>query len=243
MRSRADAPPAWLWVRALALRGESLALDAEASHHVARVWRAREEQALVLTDGLGGVAHAIVESLRPGVVVRVESVEQRAAPRPLVVWCGAPEGDRGDWLVEKLAELGVTRLIPIDTSRASWRAAPTRLARWERLTRAALEQSRGAFRLAVSAPCSLESALASLPEGAARWLADPEGRVAELGAGVPLAGVVVAVGPAPGFDSDERSSLLARGFMAMSLGRSRLRAETAAMVAAALVRAVEPEAS
>src|SRR5215831_16829371 len=154
MRSAADALPSWLWVPELADPDGRLVLDADAAHHVQRVCRARPGDALTLTDGRGGVARVRLEDGRPA-TVRIEHLEHRAAPPSTVLWCGAPEGDRADWLIEKLAELGLGAFQPIDTARAQWETAARRSERWGRLARAALQQSCGAWMLDIRAPQSL----------------------------------------------------------------------------------------
>jgi len=230
MRSAADALPSWVWVPELATPDARVVLDADAAHHVQRVCRARPGDGLTLTDGRGGVAHARLEDVRPA-AVRVERFEQRPAPPATVLWCGAPEGDRADWLIEKLTELGLTVFKPIDTTRARWETAQRRAERWQRLARAVLQQSCGAWLLDIRAPKPLESVLADLPHGTPAWLADPAGERPQSPA--PDGDWLGTVGPAGGLTGGERDSLIARGFALISLGERRLRTETAALALAA----------
>jgi 16S rRNA (uracil1498-N3)-methyltransferase len=226
MRSAADALPSWVWVPQLAAPGTRLVLDADAAHHVQRVCRARPGDGLTLTDGRGGVAHARLEDVRPATAL-IEHLEQRPAPAASVLWCGAPEGDRADWLIEKLAELGLATFQPIETARSRWDAAPRRVARWTRLARAALQQSCGAWLLEIRTPLALDDALVTHRDGSPAWLADPAGerRPAEAAD----RDWIGTVGPSSGLTSGERDSLVARGFALISLGERRLRTETAAL--------------
>jgi len=237
MRSAADALPSWVWVPELATPDARIVLDADAAHHVQRVCRARPGDGLTLTDGRGGVAHARLEDVRPA-AVRIERFERLPAPPATVLWCGAPEGDRADWLIEKLAELGLAAFQPIDTARASWETAARRAERWSRLVRAALQQSCGAWLLDVRAPLSLAAALAKHAEAMPAWLADPAGeRPRTPASGGDWLGMV---GPAGGLTAAERDSLVARGFTLISLGERRLRTETAALALAAWRAAAPP---
>jgi len=233
MRSRAEATPSFVWVESLGDPGSTIALPRDESHYVARVCRARAGDAISLTDGRGGLATARVVKPAPPVVVEI--LEVQAAPaRGGTSWllCGAPEGRRDDWLVEKLAELGVAVFQPIDAARSSWGTAAGRIERWERLATAALRQSRRRYRLEVRAPVPLEAAVAALPAGAGRWVADPSGRPAgEFRPDPTLA--IGAVGPAEGFDPREVSHLMDQGFRPIALSDGRLRAETAAVAWAA----------
>src|SRR5262249_20296974 len=145
---------------------------------------------------------------------------------------GPPEGERGDWLVEKLAELGISEFRRVECARARW-SRPSREARWERLAMAALRQSRAAWKMAIRPPMPLARALEGLPAGP-RWLADPAGAWAQApgaAAGAPAAG---AIGPSPGFSEEERGALLSAGFTPVRLAPARLRTETAALALAAL---------
>lgn len=232
MRPVVEAAPAFVHVPDLAVTGDRVVLHGEEAHYLTRVVRAREGERLSATDGAGCVARLVVEHVKPDLVLRVDAREHRAPPPAAELLCGAPEGERGDWLVEKCAELGVTRLVPVDCARARW-AATNRSARWRRLAVAALRQSRSAWLMTCGAAVSLEEAIAGLSPST-RWLADAGGESAERCAAAgeaPLAGVV---GPASGFSGPERNMLAENGFVAVRLAPGRLRTETAAVALAAL---------
>ncbi len=146
MRSAAEAAPSFLYLPGLAETNECFTIDGEEARYATRVVRAREGEQLTATDGAGLVARLVVERVRPTLDVRVESRDRQPAPPRSLLLCGAPEGERGDWLVEKCAELGVTRLVPVDTERVRWPEGH-RGERWQRLAVAGLRQSRGAWLL------------------------------------------------------------------------------------------------
>lgn len=234
MRSAAEAAPSFLYLPDLALLREHFTLEGDEARYVAKVVRAREGERLTATDGLGQVATLFVESTRPEVRLAVTDVRTLAPPPASVLWCGAPEGERGDWLVEKLAELGVTDFQPIDTERVRWPAS-VRSDRWERLAVAALRQSRSAWLMRLAAPIPLAPLVAGLQAQSPqerRWLADPGGVAAatlELPADSPVTG---AVGPSSGFSQVERNLLSSHGFVTVGLALLRLRTETAAVALA-----------
>ncbi len=225
MRSRADATPSFLLLPEIPEPGAELVLPADEAHYAARVCRVRAGERVQATDGRGALATLAVLDVRGGVRARVEGRAVEAPRRAAHVLCGAPEGRRADWLVEKLAELGVGTLTLVDAERARWPAA-ARPERLERLAAAALRQSRRRWRLAIEGPRPLAAALAALGDGE-RWLADPEG---ERRPPVPGAGRTVgAIGPAEGFSEAERTSLVGCGFRLIALADARLRCETAAI--------------
>jgi 16S rRNA (uracil1498-N3)-methyltransferase len=162
-------------------------------------------------------------------------VEARAlAPDPgrALVACGPPEGSRADWLVEKLAEMGVRVLQPLQTARGGWGGFQARRERLDRLAIAALRQSRQAWALEIRDPLGVPVWLGALPPGSERWVADPGGgSPAGLGE---TEDAVAVVGPAAGLDSAERALLDRAGFLPVRLGSARLRTETAGLAWAAL---------
>jgi len=240
MRSEADAGPAhvpaFVYIPGLAaLHGEHT-FSGDEAHYLARVVRVRAGERVTATDGAGLVASlAIVGAHAREVIVRPEGAARRvASPAPLRILVGPPEEERGDWMVEKLAELGVTDLVPVDTSRVRWPAS-ARGERWERLAIAALRQSRSAWRMRIAVPMPLDDAV--VDRTGTLWLADPEGRpIHSLPAGEETP-ITAAVGPSSGFSPDERNRLLECGFVRVSLARNRLRTETAALAIAAAATA------
>jgi 16S rRNA (uracil1498-N3)-methyltransferase len=228
---RPEAAPSLVRVDALPERGAEFDLSADESHYVAHVCRARAGEEISATDGRGGRARLVLLALERAVRVRIETLDVVPRTRRSIVCCGAPEGERGDWLIEKLGELGVGAFLPIDTSRASWRVNDSRLERWRRLAWAALKQSRGAWVMEIEPPRSLADIIASLPAEGERWLADVDGERAGRPSVVGIS--IGAVGPASGFTPAELASLKSSGFAGMCLADSRLRAETAAICWAA----------
>jgi 16S rRNA (uracil1498-N3)-methyltransferase len=230
----ADAAPALLYLPGLPEPGARFELAAADAHYVARVCRARVGERVEATDGRGARAALRLVEVRRGVVVELEAVTHEPALRRSWVLCGAPEGERADWLVEKLAELGVGRFLPVDTVRGRWRAAAGRRARWERLAIAALRQSRRLHLMAVEEPAPLQQTLSSLPPGSSRWMAEVAG-VAVGYSPAPAGGEpeIGLVGPSGGLEDVERLAALVAGFQPLRLSDSRLRTETAALAWAA----------
>ncbi len=227
----ADAVPATLWLPGLAGAGSEIVLGPEDAHYVSRVCRAQAGERFEATDGEGSRATLTLLSARGEVRARVESLRREPRPPHAVVACGAPERDRADWLVEKLAELGVAEFQPLDCERGRWERWETRRERFERLALAALRQSRGAWRLKLAEPLDPAAWAAGLTPGGGRWLADPGGTAPVPGeAGGPEA---VAVGPSSGFSDREIHLLAGAGFRPIRLAPFRLRTETAAVCWAA----------
>ncbi|MGH7742032.1 MAG: RsmE family RNA methyltransferase [Candidatus Eiseniibacteriota bacterium] len=223
--------PSFVLVDALGALGQELALPAEAAHHVVRVCRSRAGDRITATDGRGAVAELELLEVGREVRARIERAERQTLSRRATLWCGAPEGERADWLIEKLVELGVTRFQPLDTERSSWRSAAARTARWQRLAAAALRQSRQAWLMEILPARGLDELLGQGVATDSRWLADPEGDRAPVAP--PGAETLGVIGPAEGLTPAERASLVTCGFLPISLAGGRLRCETAALAWAA----------
>jgi len=231
--SAAAGTPAFVYAPELGDVGAELTLSDTESHYVARVCRVRDGERITATDGQGCIATLCVLSRAERVRARIEAVESQPRPRRGWLVSGAPEGSRDDWEVEKLAELGIERFVPVDCERGAWTGAARRAERWERLAIAAMKQSRSAYRLELDPPAPLAAVIDRVPAGAERLLASERGD--ELANEHGAAFWIGAVGPAAGFAPAEEARLAAAGFQAVRLGPRRLRTETAALALAALL--------
>jgi 16S rRNA (uracil1498-N3)-methyltransferase len=179
------------------------------------------------------VAELEIVALGRAALVEVVNRDQVARVRTATLCVGSPEGDRGDWMVEKLAELGVAVFQPVDTERARWPVTGTRRERWRRLALAALRQSHRVHLLEIRDPLPLGEALAAMPEDCICIVADAAGRPAAEVADRATGETFGVIGPSSGLSDPERSSLAASGFTSICLSDSRLRTETAALAWAA----------
>ena len=225
---RGDGAPSRVYAPELGEPGSTLVLSAEESHYLVRVCRARPGDRTEATDGRGGVASLRLVSVAGGVEAEVEASSRTTRRRRAWVLCGAPEGSRADWLVEKLAELGVERWQPVDCERGAWTRATGRVERWRRLAVAGLRQARRCHLLEVMYPAEIGTALVGVPEGAAGWLASREG-AREVGRSDPDRVAVGVIGPAGGLTAAEEGGIQALGFSRICLSDGRLRTETAAL--------------
>ncbi|MCS7045926.1 MAG: RsmE family RNA methyltransferase, partial [Gemmataceae bacterium] len=171
---------------------------------------------------------------RREVVLEIETVAapQRELPFPLEVAAPLPKGDRGQFLVEKLTELGVTHLVPLRTQRSVVEPGANKL---EKLRRWVIEASKQCGRnvLMTVASCTswTEYALRA-DDGTASWLAHPGGSRLPAGRGESSC-LRCAVGPEGGFTDAEIVLAKEHGWQLLDLGPRTLRIETAALVLAA----------
>jgi len=215
------------------LEPAELALPAEARHHLRGVLRLRPGAPLLLHDGRGGLARA---ELLDGDRARITQREPPLAPAlPLALAVALPRLPRLEWLVEKAAELEVTRLVLLQARYAERDVGDGRLARLNRLADEALLQCGRRWRLSIEGPCSLRAALDG-GGGLQPWLATPDPAAAPAPQDAPASGVQAFIGPEGGFAPDELQVLQAAGARPVRLGRTILRVETAALALAVLAR-------
>ncbi len=188
--------------------------------HLEKVLRNSGPLEVSYTDGAGLVGSGVYSA---GWIQRgQESVHERINQVTIAV--AAPKNkSRARFVVEKLAEIGVARLLWLESAFSEGRVPRVeKSASW---AQAALEQSRGAWLMEVTGPVTV----ADVPRFGTVLLADRNG--ASLSDIDLPADAVLCVGPEGGFAPDEFLQSVAR----VSLGRNVLRVETAALVGAALL--------
>jgi 16S rRNA (uracil1498-N3)-methyltransferase len=206
------------------------------AHHLARVLRLRAGEEVIASDGSGRWARATWQggaaltpvTAAPGVGGDGTVQSEPAAAPPLTVAFAPVKGERPEWVVQKLTELGIDRIVPLLSERSVVRWSGTRgKTTVERLRRVAREAAAQCRRVWLPEVADVVR-FADLPE-----LGGPgEVALAQLSGDSPtLQRHVVAVGPEGGWSTDE----LASGLPTVGFGLSVLRAETAAVTAGALL--------
>jgi 16S rRNA (uracil1498-N3)-methyltransferase len=207
------------------------------AHHLARVLRLRPGQAVTVGDGAGRWRLCRVGgSGDSGVGLGLEpvgevEVEPRAEPAVGVAF-SLVKGERPEWIVQKLTEVGVDVIVPLAAARSVVRLdgerAARQVARWRRVAREAAGQSRRAWLPAVGAVAGFEAVAAR-----------PGAALAVPGGGPPsLERPLVLVGPEGGWAPEEEEAAARLGLPEVGLGPHVLRAETAAVAAATLLSAL-----
>lgn len=220
-------------------------LEGPEAHHLATVRRIAVGARVVLFcgDGLDYPAEVVAADRKRAVlnVLAPVAVDRELGFR-LDIAAALPKGDRGDFLVEKLTELGATRLIPLQTQRTVVLPKENRLAN---LRHGVIEASKQCGRNVLMQIDSLRpwpevAASADLP--AIRMILDPGPectRVSALDTGaIRFAGAAFAIGPEGGFSDEEVVEAERNGWRRISLGPRILRIETAAIAMAAWAGAI-----
>ena len=217
-----------------------LALDAENSHHLAVVLRARVGDRIVIFDGQGQEGQGVVRAAdKTKAVVEIESIQtiRRESPLHITVLQALCTGDKMDWVVQKSTELGAARIIPVAAARSVLKLEPDRalkrLAHWRAIAQAAAAQSGRTVIPTISAVMSFREALLDwkqAPSPKTGWLLDPfaQERFSTAATQGPVA---IWIGPEAGWTDEEEQMANAAGIRGLQLGPRILRTETAAAVA------------
>lgn len=221
--------------------GATIALEDEEAHHL-EVRRAGDRMAAHALDGAGGLGMGTLRHTGSSWLFEVEMAVIQPRPPELVLAVGAGDKDRFLTVAEKAAELGVTRVVPIETSHTRSVASRLReggLERARRRAREACKQSGNAW-LPVIEPLATISALPGIASGVRWLLADPRGD--DLPAALSQDPVGWLIGPEAGFTDAEIDLVEADlGATRIRLGRHVMRFETAAVAAAVLTERARAE--
>ncbi|MFD8982241.1 16S rRNA (uracil(1498)-N(3))-methyltransferase [Streptomyces sp. NPDC059564] len=228
--------------------GPEFVLDGPEGRHAVSVKRLNPGEELVLTDGRGHWADAVVKAAegKDRLVVTVGRTAEEPEPAVRITVVQAlPKGDRGEVAVETMTETGVDAIVPWQASRCitQWRGerGAKSLAKWRATARESGKQSRRVRFPEVAEALSTKQVAALLAgadlamvlhedrEAASRALATAE---------LPAAGsVVLVVGPEGGVSPEELAAFAGAGAHPYRLGRSVLRTSTAGTAATAVLLA------
>lgn len=211
-------------------------LDGPEAHHLAAACRLRPGDLVCLFNGDGKeYPGRITHVERKHVEIEIQEVRTPDRELPFVIELAAPipKGDRAQFLIEKLTELGVTTFIPLATQRSVILPRETKL---EKLQRYVIEASKQCGRNRLMEIRPLADWKEYVAEGTLphqRFLAHP-GEAGKLPLLEKKGNLALAVGPEGGFTAEEIALARNNGWNLVDLGPRILRIETAALVLAGI---------
>ena len=206
-----------------------------------RVLRLREGETVVLVDGQGLKCRAEL-SFSGRSEGRFRILDRQTVPPPrlhrlTLLIAPTKQMERLEWCLEKVTEIGVDAIVPIICRRSERRQL--RIDRLERVVQAAMKQSQQAWLPKVHEAVELEDWLKANP-----LTSTDQGLIAHCFDAVPPSileqraadkHVFIAIGPEGDFTPEEVAPALAGGWLPVNLGPTRLRTETAGVVAVTLL--------
>lgn len=218
------------------LNEKRIVLDEDTSKHIINVLRMKNGDEVLLTDGKGKKAKAvIVDDNRKKCAVEVMSVEEEKI-RDRKIGIGISlikNSSRFEWFLEKAAEIGVSEIIPLVCKRTE--KEKFRFERMQNILISAMLQSQQCWQPVLYEPMEFQKAI-HLPFEQ-KFIAHCEDGVKSQLLNQPInqSNQLILIGPEGDFTTGEILLALQNNFIPVSLGNSRLRTETAGIVAVALL--------
>lgn len=212
-------------------------LSEETSKHCVQVLRMKTNDQLQLTNGKGNLSFAtIIDTDKKHCVVKIESTQfiQPVIPEISIAISLLKNPSRFEWFLEKATEIGVKEIIPLicdHTEKESFR-----FDRMQHILIAAMLQSQQAWLPLLHRPKKFISLIDEKFDGE-KMIAHCEDEEKKLLTALNSTHQkkLVVIGPEGDFSKNEIQSALKKGFIPVSLGNTRLRTETAGIVAVTLI--------
>lgn len=217
-------------------------ISGEEAQHISRVLRMKKGDSVTLCDGEGMFYEAVLEGFDEKTVTAQILSSRIAETEPTVkitIFQGVPKNPKLETIVQKATEIGVVRIVPVDTVRCVAKLDKmNKVDRLGKIAKEAAKQSKRGIVPEVSAPMSFKEAVKEAAKADLAIIPYEEER--EISLKKALTGknpktVSVMIGPEGGFEKDEITLALENGITSVTLGKRILRTETAPLVVASAV--------
>ena len=223
-----------------AFNNDPILIEGEEANHIIRVLRMHEGENLTIFDGEGNCADGEIEKIENKTVFVKVTNRYASETEPnlkITLFQGIPKNPKMDLIIQKATELGVTRIVPVNTKRIV--AKIEKDAKIERLQKIAFEASKQCGRAyvpKVTSPISFDSALkemAALDAAIIPYECERDSKMGDvLPKGIKSLGIII--GPEGGFEESEVQKAIEAGVKPVTLGKRILRTETAGLIASAV---------
>jgi len=217
--------------------GDLAKLTDDEATHCGKVLRKRVGDIVFVTDGKGSLYEGAIADLGKKEVIinqlTLKEEQQRGHQRAIAI-APTKSNDRIEWFLEKATEIGITDIYPILTHQSERKVI--KAPRWEKIIVSAMKQSMNLHKPILHEMQKLGDFINSLPSEPKCFIAhcmDPEKALQKVY--VSGSDALVLIGPEGDFTEEEVALTRNHGFDEISLGNSRLRTETAGIVACHLL--------
>ncbi len=217
-----------------AISGKTIQLNSEESNHCIKVLRLKKGDIVQLMNGKGSIFEAIIV-IPDAKSTILEILEEKKYPETrnfqlTLAIAPTKNMDRFEWFVEKSVEIGIDRIVPIICKHSERKEIKTE--RLEKIIISAMKQSGQTYLPELSGTTSF-SDFVKEPFNGDKMIAHCENGIKKMlkDSISPGRNTLILIGPEGDFDSSELELALENGYIPVSLGESRLRTETAGLVA------------
>lgn len=232
-------PDPYFYFATLAKQVDEFVLDENSSRHIVQVLRMKPGETLKLTDGKGLSALATIkDSNKKRCVVDIleKQIQQPSKRRTGIALSLLKNPGRFEWFLEKASELGVDEIIPLRCERTE--KQQFRMERMRSILESALIQSQQVWMPLLQEPQSFIPWIEKV-QADQKWIAHCDSgekrKLSEM-MNPELSSQLILIGPEGDFTDEEIRLALQARFIAVELGENRLRSETAAVAAAAVLK-------
>ena len=210
-------------------------MDEEMRRHVVTVLRMEIGEKIMLMDGIGNVAEVdIIEASKKSLVVSINNKNSYPPPsqRLVLAISTLKNASRFEWMLEKVTEIGITEIIPLISVRTE--RIHFKEERLKQIIVSACIQSKQCWMPVLHDPQKLEAVVQNSTiekKFIAHCIDGPKELLQKQSCDS-----ILLIGPEGDFTPTEIDMALANGFLAVTLGESRLRTETAGVVGAVLMK-------
>jgi len=217
----------------LKIEDETFVFDKDESKHIIKVLRKQEGDVLFVTNGLGCLfTTKITLASDSKCTVKIDSIKQQEAPKYNLHLAVAPTkmNERYEWLLEKITEIGCQEITPIICDHSERKII--KMERFQKIIESAMKQSLHYYMPKLNDPIVFKDFIAKTFTGQKFIAHCEETDKKSLKNSLQLNhDCVICIGPEGDFSIKEINAALAENFVPVSLGDTRLRTETAAIVA------------
>lgn len=223
-------------------------------NHIKNVIRLKVGDEISISNGIDGRDYrcGISEFTEDSVICELRFIKEDGVELPVKVYLfqGLPKGDKMEFIIQKMVELGVYEIIPVEMKRCivklDEKKAKSKIARWQGISEAAAKQSKRAvvpqihecmtYKEAIAYAKSMNCKLVPYEmEGSLDGAKGMAGTRQILESIKPGDQVAIFIGPEGGFEENEIQTAIEEGFSPITLGRRILRTETAGMTTMAFI--------
>jgi 16S rRNA (uracil1498-N3)-methyltransferase len=217
-----------------------LVLRGEEARHCTKVLRKQIGDTFFVVDGVGhehAVAITRVEKDLVECAIQETTFRPRELPLEITLAQALIKKDHFDWVAEKATELGVCSIIPMQTERSLVDPSANRFVRWQKILITAMKQSRRSVLPGLQDITSFKNIIRHSEPFDLRIIChERSDQLLDISSvDQSVRRILVLIGPEGGFTESEAAQAVECGFISVSLGARRLRAETAAIAAMSIL--------
>lgn len=242
------------FVEASQIGEKDIVITGQDVNHIKNVIRLKPGDEISVSNGIDGRDYrcGIIEITEDEVRCELRFIKEDGVELPAKVYLfqGLPKGDKMEFIIQKMVELGVYEIIPVAMKRCvvklDDKKAKSKIARWQGIAEAAAKQSKRGIVPQIHQVMSYKEALAYAANMDCRLVpyemeesldgaSGMEGTKKLIEAIKPGESVAIFIGPEGGFEEEEIQSAIAQGMKPITLGKRILRTETAGMTVMAWI--------